>query len=144
MRPMVAATLCSGLGFAILRGNLTKNVCQGRANVLAYGIPKMTVGAGRAEKPLCYPPLCRKGKPLMPARKHLVLSVAAFCCGLVSLLLFFPAEPWPWVGMGGALAAVILARLAKPQGGRQQVLAMGGVLLALVAGIAYLVLHWPR
>ncbi len=77
-------------------------------------------------------------------KKSAVLSLAAFCCGIISLLLFVPAEPWPWVGMGGALAAVILGRMAKPSAKNQQVLALGGVLLALAAGIGYLVISWPR
>ena len=80
----------------------------------------------------------------MSFRRHPALPLAAFFCGLLSLLLFLPAEPWPWVGLAGALAAVVLGRLAQPQTRLLQVLALSGILLAAAAGISYILLFWGK
>lgn len=80
----------------------------------------------------------------MPLRQRPALPLAAFLCGLLSLLLFVPAEPWPWVGLGGAILAILLGRLAKPQTHRLQLLGLSGILLAVSAGIGYLFLFWGK
>ncbi len=68
-----------------------------------------------------------------------VRAVIGLVCGLLSFTLLLPS--WlSWLGLAAALSAVSLGRFGKAQTKTQEYLRLGGIVLALVAGVLYLAL----